>query len=178
MRLLTTSRLFLDLATKKDASFLFDLMNDPTYIKNIGDRNIKTIADAENFINDKFIKSYEDNGYGYYIIKLKDHQKPIGICGLVNRKEMKFIDIGYALLPEFTNKGFALEATKALYDYARSTLKINDIVAIINPDNYKSITLIEKLGMKYKKKIQLPDDNIECYLFSNRKNNTKPIHKK
>lgn len=167
MTILTTSRLILDLATKKDAPFLFELMNDPSYIKNIGDRNIKTVCDAGTFINEKFIKSYKDNGYGYYIIKLKDSLKPTGICGLINRKEMKFIDIGYALLPEFRNKGIAFEATKALYDFAQIRLKMDDIVAIIDPINFKSIALIEKLGFKFKKMVQLPNDDINCRLYSN-----------
>ncbi|WP_157972802.1 GNAT family N-acetyltransferase [Aureibaculum luteum] len=175
MRLLSTSRLELDFATKKDAAFLFELMNDPAYLKNIGDRNIKTITDAENFIADKYIKSYKDNGYGYYIIKLKENLKPIGICGIVNREEMSFFDIGYAVLPEHRNKGFAYEATKALYDFAQSTLKINEIAAITDPENHESIALIKKLGMKYKKKIQLPNDDIECHLYSN-KNKNKKLH--
>lgn len=167
MTILTTKRLFLDLATKKDAPFLFQLMNDPSYIKNIGDRNIKTFTDAKTYITEKYIKSYKDNGYSYYVIKLKDNLEPIGICGLINRQEMKFIDIGYALLPKFTNKGFAFEATKALHDFAQNTLKINDIVAIIDPENLKSRALIEKLGFKYKMNVQFPDDDIECQLYSN-----------
>ncbi|QCX40379.1 GNAT family N-acetyltransferase [Aureibaculum algae] len=169
MRLLTTYRLELDFATKKDAAFLFELMNDAAYIKNIGDRNIKTIADAENFITDKYIKSYIEHGYGYYIIKLKENLKPIGICGIVNREEMSFFDIGYAVLPEHRNKGFAYEATKALYDFAQKTLQINEIAAITDPDNHESIALIKKLGMKYKKKIQLPNDDIVCHLYTNEK---------
>ncbi len=166
MRLLTTSRIVLDIATKKDAAFLHTLMNEPSYIKNIGDRNIKTVSDAENFIKEKFLKSYKDNGYGYYIVKIKESQKSIGICGLVNRKELNFIDIGYALLPHFWNNGFAFEATKALYDFALKNFNIKTIVAITDPNNKKSIALIKKLGLTYKKNIRLPDDEIECQLYS------------
>lgn len=167
MTLLTTSRLILDLASIKDAPFLFKLMNEPSYIRNIGDRNIKTTADAENFIKDKLLKSYKDNGYGYYIIKLKDSLQPIGICGLVNRTEMGFIDIGYALLPEFWSNGFAYEATKGLYDHARKEFNIDTIVAITEPQNIKSIALIKKLGMSYIKNVKLPNDEVECQLYSN-----------
>jgi len=169
MTLLTTQRLILELATKNDASFLYELMNDASYIENIGDRNINSIHDAENFITDKFLKSYSDNGYGYYIIKFKDSKIPIGICGLVNREELKVIDIGFALLPEFIQKGFAFEATNALYDYAKNTLKIEDIVAIADAKNKKSIALLGKLGLQFEKMVQLEDDPLECMLFSKAK---------
>ncbi len=93
MTLLTTSRLNLEYATKKDALFLFQLMNEPSYIKNIGDRNIKTITDAETFITDRFIKSYQDNGYGYYIIKLKDYYfiLPLLALGIVKKPCIVYI---------------------------------------------------------------------------------------
>lgn len=93
MKLLTTSRLVLDYATLNDASFCYKLMNQSDYIKNIGDRNIKSIVDAEIFIQARILKSDEENEYGYYIIQLKD-SKNKGICGLVNTTEMSFIDIG------------------------------------------------------------------------------------
>ena len=139
-------------------------MNQPSYIKNIGDRNIKSEDDAIHFIESRILKSYEDNGYGYYVIKVKKTLKTI--CGLVNRMEMNFIDIGFALLHEYTKKDYVFEATKASYAYSKNNLKIDQIVAISNSDNYKSIALIEKLGMKYLKNIKLPDDPLECKLYS------------
>lgn len=166
MTLLTTSRLIIDFVTTEHAEFFFRLMNQPSYIKNIGDRNIKSEDDAIHFIENRILKSYEENGYGYYIIKVKKTSEEIGICGLVNRMEMNFIDIGFALLYEYTKKGYAFEATKALYAYSKNILKIDQIVAISNSDNYKSIALIEKLGMKYVKNIKLPDDSLECKLYS------------
>lgn len=165
MQLLNTPRLVLDYAVEEDAAFLYKLMNDVAFIKYVGDKNIKTIEDAENYIKDKFLKSYRENGYGYYIIKLKDNLVPIGICGLVNREEMKFIDIGYALLSEFRNKGFAFEATQALFDYAQETLKIKDVVAIVDANNFASINLIEKLGLSYQKNIKLPNEVLACQLY-------------
>ncbi|RPD97701.1 N-acetyltransferase [Aureibaculum marinum] len=167
MTLLNTDRLLLDFISENDAPFLHQLMNNPSFIKNIGDRNIKTIGDAKNFIKSRFLKSYKHNGYGYYIIKIKETNEPIGFCGLVNRIELDIIDIGYALLPKFTSKGFAFEATKALYNYAQQTLNIPKIAAIIEPTNTKSLALIKKLGLKYKKKVQLPEEDIECLLYSN-----------
>lgn len=169
MTLLITNRLHIDFATTNDATFLHKLMNDSSYLKYIGDRNINSISDAENFITSKFLQSYKDNGYGYYIIKLKDTNQSIGICGLVNREALHIIDIGFALLPKFRKNNYAFEASKALYDYSQNILKIEEITAIVDPKNKKSISLLKKLGLDYKKMIQLDDDPIECMLFTSLK---------
>jgi RimJ/RimL family protein N-acetyltransferase len=164
--LLATKRLFLSEFDINDAPFLFQLMNDPDWILNIGDREINSIEDAEKFISNKFFKSYKENGFGFYMIRLLENNSPIGICGLINRQGLKHVDIGYALLPRFRGKGYAFEATESLYEYGHNKLKIDVIVAIVNSDNNKSIALLEKLGLHFEKMITLPNDTKEIKLFS------------
>ena len=164
--IVSTERLFLSEITEKDAAFIYELMNDAAWIKNIGNRNIKSLQDAENYITEKFIKSYNKNGFGFYAIRLKGSKIPIGTCGLIKREGLDAMDIGYGLLPLFRGKGYAFEATKAMYKYGYEVLKEPKIIAIVNPNNKTSIALIEKLGMTFEKMIKLPKETEAIKLFS------------
>jgi RimJ/RimL family protein N-acetyltransferase len=166
MTLLSTERLFLRKFNLNDADFLIKLMNDKDWIRNIGDRGVHSIRDAEEYIRTRFLKSYDENGFGFYVIALKDSGQLIGTAGLVNREGLEHVDIGYGMLPEYRGKGYAFEATKAVYDYGYSELGLNKIIAIVNPDNQGSINLLKKLGLRFEKMIRLPDEDKEIELFS------------
>ena len=166
MNVMSTDRLLINRITLDDAGFILKLMNDKDWIKNIGDRGIRTIKEAEEYIKTRFLKTYNEVGFGFYGLILKNTQQIIGIAGLVDRDGIDHVDIGYGMLPEFRGKGYAFEATKAIYDYGYKDLKLDKIVAIVNPDNPGSIKLLSKLGLEFEKMIRLPDEEIEIMLFS------------
>ena len=118
------------------------LTNSPGWLEFIGDRGIKTIADAENYIINGPMASYAKYGHGLYLISLKDTHTPVGICGLLQRETLPDKDIGFALLPEYTGKGYALEAATAIMQYSREQLGIHRIAAITLPGNTRSIRLL------------------------------------
>ncbi len=163
--ILETKRLILSKFSVKDAPFFYTLVNDPAWMRFIGDRNVKTIADAEKYLIDKIIPSYVKHGFGFYVVSSKEDNTPIGMSGLVDRNGLDHIDVGYAFLPQYRGKGYAYEATKAVLDYAKNILKIDPVVAITNEKNTKSIQLLKRLGLHYDKLIQLPHDNEKCRLF-------------
>jgi RimJ/RimL family protein N-acetyltransferase len=163
---MSTDRLLINRITLDDAGFILKLMNDKDWIKNIGDRGIRTIEEAEEYIRTRFLKTYDEVGFGFYSLILKNTHQSIGIAGLVDREGIDHIDIGYGMLPEFRGKGYAFEATKAVYDYGYKDLKLDKIVAIVNPDNPGSIKLLSKLGLEFEKMIRLPDEEIDIMLFS------------
>ena len=163
---MSTDRLLINRITLDDADFILKLMNDKDWIKNIGDRGIRTIEEAKEYIRTRFLKTYNEAGFGFYSLILKDTQQIIGIAGLVDREGIDDIDIGYGMLPEFRGKGYAFEATKAVFEYGYKDLKLDKIVAIVNPDNPGSIKLLSKLGLKFEKMIRLPDEEIDIMLFS------------
>ncbi|CAM3505523.1 GNAT family N-acetyltransferase [Aequorivita lipolytica] len=148
-----------------DAPFIFELMNSEGWLKNIGDRNIKTIEDAEAYLQKNYFSSYEKNGFGPYFVSLKDGTF-IGSAGLYKRENLDHPDIGFAFLPEFFNKGYAFEASNAVMKFASQELAINKIVGFTLPNNEASIKLLKKLGLsevgthKY-------EDGEELLLFSN-----------
>jgi len=163
--ILETDRLVITELTTKDAPFFFELVNDPAWIKYIGDREIYTISDAEDYLNSKIIASYANNGFGFYLVSLKNNNLSIGITGLINRKGLEHVDVGIAFLESYRSKGFAYESTSAILDFAKRELGIDPILAITDLNNSKSIKLLERLGMRFEKIIQLPDDEKKCRLF-------------
>lgn len=141
------------------------MVNDPAWIQHIGDRNINTIADAEKYLEKKIIPSYQELGFGFYIVRLKKEKTPIGMCGLVKRNWMQYVDIGYAFLPNFRGKGYALEAGKATIKHAKENLQISKLAAITSVNNNKSSKLLERLGLEFDRLITHPDEAEKCKLY-------------
>lgn len=163
--ILETKRLILRQFTLEDAPFILELLNTPTWLQFIGDRNVHSIEDAENYLLNGSLKSYAENGFGFYAVVAKENAKTIGMCGLIKRDTLPDIDIGFAFLPNLISKGFGFEIASATLDYALNVLKIERIIAIVNPDNEKSIGLIKKIGMQFEEMIKFGDDGKELMLF-------------
>ena len=165
MNVLETERLTLRQFTADDAPFILELVNEPSFIQNIGDRGVRSLADAVKYIETGPITSYARNGFGLYLVQLKESGASIGMCGLIKRPALEDVDIGYAFLPKFWSKGYAIEAALAAREQARS-LGLKRLVAIVDPANQGSIRVLEKLGMKFEKMIRLSADDIELKLFA------------
>ena len=127
---------------------------------------MRTLEDARAYILRVAISSYEKNGFGLYLVELKDSGQAIGMCGLIKREGLEDVDIGYAFLPRFWLKGYAVEVALAVKDYARDTVGLKRLVAITDPANQGSIRVLEKIGLKYEKMVRLSDDDIELKLFA------------
>ena len=165
MTVLETERLILRQFTPDDAAFIFEQLNDPAWIRNIGNRNIRTMDDARAYIINGPRASYEKNGFGLWLIVLKKSGESIGMCGLIRRDNLEDVDIGYALLPRFWSKGYAVEAARATKTYAKDVIGLKRIVAIVDPANEGSIRVLEKIGLRYEKMVRLSADDIELKLF-------------
>ena len=113
MNVIQTDRLLLAPLTIEDAPFIFELLNTPEWLQYIGDRGIKSQEDAANYILTGPVRSYSQNGFGLLLVKLKDSNTPIGICGLINRPALDDVDIGFAFLSRYTGQGYAFEAANA-----------------------------------------------------------------
>ena len=166
MNVLDTERLNLRRLTGDDAAFILKLLNDPAFIKNIGDRGVRTEADARRYISDGAVASYEQHGFGLYLVELKQSGAPVGICGLVKRDSLADVDIGFAFLPRYRARGYASESAAAVRDYALEVLGLKRLVAIVNPANEGSIRVLEKIGLKYERTLRLSDDAPEIRLYA------------
>jgi RimJ/RimL family protein N-acetyltransferase len=165
MQVLETQRLILRRLTAGDALFILRLVNEPGFLRFIGDRGVRSAADAEHYIQHGPVASYERFGFGLFLVELKNAE-PIGICGLLQREYLPDVDIGFAFLPELSGHGYALEAAEAVVNFAARNLGLKCIVAITLPDNDRSIRLLEKLHFKFERNFRLPDDDEELLLFA------------
>lgn len=163
---LETERLFLRGLVVSDAPFILTLLNEPSFLRFIGDKKVRTIQDAEQYILNGPVASYERHGFGLCLVELKQTHTPIGICGLLKRDELPDPDIGFAFLPDFWNKGFAFESSAAVLKDARDRLNLERILAITNQDNEPSIKLLQKLGLQIERVIKMSTDSTELFLLS------------
>lgn len=163
---LETARLRLRQLTPDDAAFILGLVNDPSWLRFIGDRNVRTLDDARDYILKGPVASYEKHGFGLWLVELKAGGTPIGICGLLKRDTLPDVDVGFALLPKFCGQGYITEAGRATLVYGRAKLGLKRIVAITAPDNQASIRVLEKLGLRFEKVIQVPGYGSESKLFA------------
>jgi len=165
MFILETERLRLRRLSVDDAEFILRLLNEPSFIQNIGDRGVRTIDDARAYILKGPIASYEKFGFGLWLVETRSPCVPIGICGLLKRDVLEDVDIGYALLPEFWSQGYAFESASAVMAYASEKLGAKRVLAVVNPDNQSSIRLLNKMGFQYERMIRLAEDAPEIKLF-------------
>jgi RimJ/RimL family protein N-acetyltransferase len=164
-KILETERLVLQEFSIDDAEFILTLLNTHGWLEYIGDKNVRTIEDAENYLENVPIKSYKENGFGLWLILLKNNSTPIGMCGLIKRESLDDIDIGFALLPEYSKLGYGYEIAQATINYAKHDLGIDKVVAITNSNNVPSIKLLNKLGLQFEKTLKLSEDDT-VLLFS------------
>ena len=162
--MISLARLFLRQFTIDDAQFILTLLNEPSFLRYIGDKKVRNLDDARQYILNGPVASYERNGFGLYLVALKESQTPIGMCGLIKRDELPDPDIGFAFLPDFWNKGFAFEAATAVLQQARDTRE--RVLAITSLDNDASIKLLERLGFQFEKVTSLSRDREQVKLFA------------
>ena len=165
MTVLETERLSLRPISVDDAEFILALLNEPSFLRYIGDKQVRNLEDARQYILNGPVASYERHGLGLLLVELKGSTTPIGMCGLLKRDELPEPDIGFALMPDFCNKGLAFEAAAAVLQDARDRLKLQSILAITSLDNDASIKLLERLGFRFERITRLAPDREEVRLF-------------
>jgi len=161
-----TPRLRIRELTVDDAEFIFGLVNEPSFLEHIGDKGVRNLEDARQFILEGPWASHRDRGYGQFLVELKEGGDPIGVCGLLFRESLDVSDIGCAFLPQYWRHGFAYEAACAVMEYGRSTLGIDKIVGLTSEENVASIKAMEKLGMSFEKMVKMSDDDPGTALYS------------
>lgn len=148
-----TARLRLRTLDANDARFYLRLVNEPSFIENIRDKGIRTLAEAEQAIQTGHREVQEKLGFSLFLAERKEDSAAIGLCGLVKRDDLPGIDIGYAYLPEYARQGYAYEANAGLLNFARDKLKLSELLAIVSPHNQASSNLLEKLGFQLQETI-------------------------
>ena len=162
-----TERLILKPADLEDADFFLKLYNLPTFIRFIGDRNLRTKEDAEKYIQNRFRPQIEKLGYGNYVVIHKELNEKIGAVGVFVREGIDVPDIGFSFFPDFEGKGYAYESAVNLMEIVKTEFGIEKLSAMTSDENLSSQKLIERLGLQFKKYVIFPDDNEELRYYEN-----------
>ncbi len=157
-----TERLIIREMTTDDAAFVLALINTPKFYKFIADRGVRTVAEAEQYIEERFLANQRKHGFGMFAVFLRDGT-PIGNCGFVRRDTLAGPDIGFAFLPEYEGKGYGLESARAMMRYGRETLGFTEVFAITSLDNDASVRLLEKLGLRFREIIDSDGEQLNLF---------------
>ncbi|MDP1562721.1 MAG: GNAT family N-acetyltransferase [Pirellulaceae bacterium] len=165
MEICQTPRLVIRQFQKSDADYVLRQLNEPSWLVNIGDRGIRSLADAEHFIESRLQAHFQEHGFGFYVLIDKSSNQSIGMCGLIQRDFLPTPDLGYALLESHWNQGYAYEAATAILQYAEMALGLPDLYAMTIPTNEASIRLLGKLGFRMADPAYLTPDGEVLNLF-------------
>jgi RimJ/RimL family protein N-acetyltransferase len=163
---LETPRLVLRELEAEDAPFMLALLNEPSYILNIADRGVRDLEGARRYLEQRWRASYAQHGFGLWLVVERETGASTGLCGLVRRDGLDDADIGYAFLPAFWGRGYAIEAAQGVLTHARDALGFTRLVAIAVPENRPSIRVLEKLGMRFERLIRLPGEDKDLVLYA------------
>ncbi|RHW77386.1 GNAT family N-acetyltransferase [Colwellia sp. RSH04] len=161
--IIETERLIIREFNLFDAKFIVTLLNEPSFIENIGDKKVRTVLDAEQYLQQGPIASYKENGFGLYHVALKENLEPIGMCGILKRDELEFPDIGYSLLPKYWRQGYAKEACISVLAHGQHNFAIKKVLAITSPHNIASHNLLMQLAFQQLCNIDFNGDSTNYY---------------
>lgn len=161
-----TPRLRIRHLTAADAAFTCQLLNEPSFIENIADRGVRSKLDALHYLAEGPIKSYQQHGYGLFLVETSDNKIPIGFCGLLFRDYLQETDIGFAFAPQFWGKGYALEAASAVLHFGYQKAKLRRIVGLVSAGNLPSIKVLTRLGLSFEKVVQVQPSLKDVQLYS------------
>lgn len=147
--MIDTKRLTLRPLTLDDASFYLRLVNEPSFLANIGDKGVRDLDGARAALLAGPIAMQSELGYSLWMVTRKEDGAAIGMCGLIKRDTLPDTDIGYAYLPAFWGQGYAWEAASAALAYGRDVVGLPRLLGIVSPGNTASSALLKKLGMQY-----------------------------
>lgn len=163
MPTIQTERLLLSELTPDDAGFILQLLNEPSFLDNIGDRGVRDLDGAVRYILDGPVQSYARNGFGLWRVDLRETGEAIGMCGLLRRDTLPDPDLGYAFLPNHWSRGYAVEAGAAVLRHAREALALPRVLAITDLDNQPSIKVLERLGLRFERIERVGEEDLRLF---------------
>jgi RimJ/RimL family protein N-acetyltransferase len=165
MLIAETERLRIRWLAMRDAPFILELLNEPSWIRYIGDKGVKTLEDARRYLENGPLRMYDGVGFGLYMVESRREAEPMGMCGLIKRETLQDVDLGFAFLPRFWRSGYAFEAASAVMSYGRGVIGLARIIAILSQDNDRSARLLERLGFAFEGLVTFPPTNETLKLY-------------
>ena len=166
MTVLETERLLLSRLSYDDCDLVVELLNEPSFQRFIGDKEVRSRDDARKYLRKGPIGSYERHGFGMFLVRNKSDNAPMGMCGLVKREEFDAPDVGFAFLRRVWANGYAVESAIAVLEYGKNVLQLPRIIAMVDPENEASIRLVEKLGLTFAGMVRMPGETDEINMYT------------
>jgi RimJ/RimL family protein N-acetyltransferase len=163
---LETARLSLRRLVPDDAPFVVALLNEPSFLENIGDRGVRNIEDAHRYLRDGPMAMYARHGFGLWHVSRKADGAAIGMCGLLKRDTLPDADLGYAFFPAYWGQGYALEAAEATLLHGARSFGLRRVLAVVSEGNMASIRVLEKAGMRFERMHAMEPDEPEVRLYA------------
>lgn len=163
MLILQTERLRVREIEERDAPFILELLTDPSFLANIGDRGVRDLCSAVDYIHNGPRASYARNGFGLWLVELKEARESIGLSGVLRRDTLPHPDIGYAFLPRHWSRGYAVEACTAVRDHAMHTLGLQRLLAIVSPGNAASVKVLERIGLRFEETVRMGEEDLQLF---------------
>jgi RimJ/RimL family protein N-acetyltransferase len=151
-----------------DAPFLVGLLNQPSFLANIGDRGVRNVDDALRYLREGPLASYERHGFGLWHVSRRADDTAMGMCGLLKRDILPDVDLGYAFLPQFWGHGYAFEAAEATLRQAGEKFGLSRVIGVVSAGNAASIRVLEKLGMRFERMISMRPEEPDVRLYGRR----------
>ena len=144
---LRTARLAFRCWTRDDLPLARELWADPDVTRFFGgpfsDEQIRQRLERE-------IQRMNEHHFQYWPIHLLSGQDHVGCCGLrLYRPKDVVHELGFHLRPKFWGQGLAVEAARAVIDFAFGTLSAKGLSAGHHPENANSKKVLQKLGFHY-----------------------------
>jgi ribosomal-protein-alanine N-acetyltransferase len=163
---LETARLSLRRFVFDDAPHVVELLNQPSFIRNIGDRGVRNADDAHRYLHDGPMAMYEKYGFGLWHCSRRTDGAFVGMCGLLKRDILPDVDVGYAFLPEHWGQGYAFEAANATVELGAGKFGLKRVIGVVSDHNTASIRVLEKIGMSYERMFPMRPDEPEVRLYA------------
>lgn len=168
LEIAATNRLALRRLSVADAPFILRLVNEPSWLQFIGDKGVRTLEDARDYLLNGPLAMYARDGFGLYLVERLPDRVPMGMCGLIRRETLPEVDVGFAFLPEYWGQGYAREAVLAVLHYGQHAFGLQRVIAVTSPDNERSIKLLEGLGFRFEGMVRMTPGEMEIKLFGRR----------
>jgi [ribosomal protein S5]-alanine N-acetyltransferase len=162
---LETPRLMLRRFVFDDAPHVVELLTQPSFLQNIGDRGVRNVDDAHRYLREGPMAMYEQFGFGLWRVSRRSDDQFVGMCGLLKRDILPDVDIGYAYLPEHWGQGYAFEAALAARDHGVRKFGLKRLIGVVSDHNTASIRVLEKLGMRFERMFPMRPDEPEVRLY-------------
>lgn len=164
MKVLATTRLILRTARLNDAALYLALVNDADFVTYVGERGIHSLRAARTALRDGPLRMQAELGHSIYVVERRDGVA-LGMCGLIRRDGLDGVDIGYAFLPQARGQGYAHEAATAVVEYARNGLGLAELLAVVDPKNHKSVSVLQKIGLSFARIVHLSPQQSAVHLY-------------